>query len=132
MSSPVLSAVSYLLLLIIFGIRRDAMKKIVQFGHWAEKNWLALVIMLSVIMMSFLCLILCSWLYGYWSNALNGTKFELMSCWSGVSAVAGGLAGIVGLAKAAWTKYGMDSRFNSAPGTMPLSKEVKNDARNRT
>ena len=55
------------------------MKKIVQFGHWAEKNWLALVIMLSVIMMIFLCLILCSWLYGYWSNALNGTKFELMS-----------------------------------------------------
>lgn len=29
------------------------MKKIVQFGHWAEKNWLALVIMLSVIMMIF-------------------------------------------------------------------------------
>ena len=44
----------------------------------------------------------------------------------GVAAVAGGLAGIVGLAKAAWTKYGMDSRFNSAPGTMPVSKEVKN------
>lgn len=104
------------------------MKKIVQFGHWAEKNWLALVIMLSVIMMIFLCLILCSWLYGYWSNALNGTKFELMSCWSGVSAVAGGLVGIVGLAKAAWTKYGMDSRYNSPVGAMPLRQEVKKDA----
>lgn len=99
------------------------MKKIVQFGNWAEKNWLALVIMLSVIMMIFLCLILCSWLYGYWSNALHGTKFELMSCWSGVSAVAGGLAGIVGLAKAAWTKYGYDSRFNSARYTMPAQPQ---------
>ena len=103
------------------------MKKIVQFGHWAEKNWLALVIMLSVIMMIFLCLILCSWLYGYWSNALSDTRFELMICWSCVSAVAGGLAGIVGLAKAAWTKYGMDSRYNSPVGAMPL-KEVKKDA----
>lgn len=107
------------------------MKKIVQFGHWAEKNWLALVIMLSVIMMIFLCLILCSWLYGYWSNALHGTKFELMGCWSGVSAVAGGLAGIVGLAKAAWTKYGMDSRYNSPVGAMPLRQEVKKDAGKR-
>lgn len=108
------------------------MDRIVRFGQWAQENWLALVIILSVIMMTFLCLILCSWLFGYWSNALRGTHFELMSCWSGVTAVAGGLAGIVGLAKAAWTKYGMDSRFNSAPGTMPLSKEVKKDARNRT
>ena len=99
------------------------MKKIVQFGHWAEKNWLALIIMLSVIMMIFLCLILCSWLYGYWSNALKGTKFELMNCWSGVSAVAGGLAGIVGLAKAAWTKYGYDSRFNSARYSMPTATQ---------
>lgn len=98
-------------------------EKIIQFGHWAEKSWLALVIMLSVIMMIFLCLILCSWLYGYWSNALNGTNFELMSCWSGVSAVAGGLAGIVGLAKAAWTKYGYDSRFNSARYAMPVQPQ---------
>lgn len=29
-----------------------------------------------------------------WSNALNGTRFELMSCWSGVSAVAGGLTAL--------------------------------------
>lgn len=80
------------------------MDRIVRFGQWAQENWLALVIILSVIMMTFLCLILCSWLFGYWSNALRGTHFELMSCWSGVTAVAGGLAGIVGLAKAAWTK----------------------------
>ena len=95
------------------------MKKIVQFGQWAEKNWLPLVIVLSVMMMIFLCLVLFSWLYGYWSNALVGTHFEVMSCWSGVTAIIGGLAGIVGLAKAAWTKYGMDSRYNSPVGTMP-------------
>ncbi len=108
------------------------MKKIVRFGHWAEKNWLALIIMLSVIMMIFLCLILCSWLYGYWSNALQGTKFELMSCWSGVTAVGGGIATIVGLAKAAWTKYGYDSRFNSARYTMPLQQQSAPTASNNT
>lgn len=99
------------------------MKKIVQFGHWAEKNWLALVIMLSVIMMIFLCLVLFSWLFGYWSNALRGTHFELMSCWSGVTAVGGGIATVVGLGKACWTKYGYDSRFNSARYTMPTTPQ---------
>lgn len=94
--------------------------KIIVFGKWAEKHWLQIIIVMGVLMMIFLCAILTSWLIGYWANALYGMRFELNSCWSGVSAVAAGIVTIVGLAKAAWTKYGLDSKYNSVQGTMPV------------
>ena len=85
--------------------------KIVRFSRWAQKNWLALVIFLSVLMMVFLCAVMFSWLYGYWSNALRGTHFELASCWTGITVVGTGIAGIVG----------MDSRYNSEQGKPYIS-----------
>lgn len=97
--------------------------KITALGQWGQKHWLQLIIIMSIVMMIFLFLVLFSWLFGYWSNALRGTHFELMSCWSGVTAVGGGIATIVGLAKAAWTKYGYDSRFNSARYSMPTATQ---------
>lgn len=65
-------------------------EKIIQLGQWGQKHWLQLIIIMSILMMIFLFLVLFSWLFGYWSNALRGTHFELMSCWSGVTAVGGG------------------------------------------
>lgn len=97
--------------------------KIVAIGQWGQKHWLQLIIIMSILMMIFLCLVLFSWLFGYWSNALRGTHFELMSCWSGVTAVIGGIATVVGLGKACWTKYGYDSRFNSARYAMPVQPQ---------
>ncbi len=94
-------------------------ENIIAFGKWAQDNWLALIIMMGAVMMIFLCLVMISWIYGYWSNALYGTKFDLASCWAGVSVVVTGLGGMVGLGKAAWTKYGMDSRWNSNLGCPP-------------
>ena len=98
--------------------------KIVALGQWGQKHWLQLIIIMSIVMMIFLFLVLFSWLFGYWSNALRGTHFELMSCWSGVTAVAGGIATVVGLGKACWTKYGYDSRYNTPAGTMPKVPET--------
>lgn len=43
-------------------------------ADWAQKNWLALVIAMIVLMLIFVCAVMCSWLYGYWSNALSGTS----------------------------------------------------------
>lgn len=97
--------------------------RITALGRWGQKHWLQLIIIMSIVMMIFLFLVLFSWLFGYWSNALRGTHFELTSCWSGVTAVGGGIATIVGLAKAAWTKYGYDSRFNSARYSMPTATQ---------
>ncbi len=55
-----------------------------------------------------------------------------MSCWSGVTAVIGGIATVVGLGKAGWTKYGYDSRFNSAPHVMPVQPQNAPTAANST
>lgn len=97
--------------------------QIIALGQWGQKHWLQLIVIMSIVMMIFLFLVLFSWLFGYWSNALHDTHFELMSCWSGVTAVGGGIATIVGLAKAAWTKYGYDSRFNSARYMPPVPQQ---------
>ena len=45
-------------------------------------------------------------------------------CWSGIGVVVTGLGGIVGLAKAAWTKYGYDSRYNTPAGIAPVKNPV--------
>jgi len=95
---------------------------IVQFSAWAQANWLALVIFMIFSMMMFLCLVMGSWLYGYWSNALWGTRFELGSCWQGITVVITGLGGVAALAKAAWTKYSTDSQYNSMMGSHPYER----------
>lgn len=91
--------------------------KILQFSNWAQANWLALIILLIILMMLFVCAIMFSWLYGYWSNALYNTKFDLSSCWSGITVVITGLGGVAALAKAAWTKYSTDSQYNTPQGS---------------
>ena len=92
-------------------------KRILEFAEWAQANWLALVIFMVILMLLFVCAIMFSWLFGYWSNALRGTKFDLNSCWSGITVVITGLGGVAALAKAAWTKYNADSQYNTPPGS---------------
>ena len=99
-------------------------KKFKELTTWAQRNWLAIIIFLAVAMMGFLCLVMFSWLYGYWSNALAGTKFDLGSCWQGISVVVAGLGGVVALAKACWTKYSTDSKYNSEKGEKPYKDLV--------
>lgn len=92
-------------------------------AEWAQKNWLALVIGMIALMLIFLCIVMFSWLCGYWSNALYGTRFELGSCWSGITVVLTGTASVAALAKAAWTKYATDSQYNSQPGA-PVNRDA--------
>ena len=56
--------------------------------------------------------VLASWLYGYWSNGLWGTHFEINSCWQGVSACGMGLVGLF--------KWLVDSTKNSPDGMYPM------------
>lgn len=91
--------------------------------EWAQKDWLAIVIFMTMISLFFLCLVFLSWLLGYWLKALYGYNFELNSCWTGVSAVGAALGLIAALAKAAWTKYDTDSRYNS-PLSEPVDRKV--------
>lgn len=39
--------------------------KIVVLGQWGQKHWLQLIVIMSILMMIFLCLVLFSWLFGY-------------------------------------------------------------------
>lgn len=92
---------------------------IISISDWALRHWLALVIFLTVFWMLMLVAVAVSWLYGYWSNGLYGTKFDLDSCWKGVGAVVAGFAGITALAGVAWAKWKTDSEHNTAPGEQP-------------
>ena len=55
--------------------------------------------------------VLTSWLYGYWSNGLYGTRFQIDSCWQGISACGMGLVGLF--------KWLVDSTKNSPAGQYP-------------
>ncbi len=93
--------------------------KISKVGKYFQKNWLSVVIIMTAILMSFVLMVCASWLYGYWSNALYGTKFEINSCWQGFTILITGLGGIVALAKAGYTGFKVDSIYNSRKGEKP-------------
>ena len=61
-------------------------------------------------------LVLGSWVYGYWSNGLYGTKFEIDSCWQGLSASGVGLIGLF--------KWLVDSTKNSPEGEFPIAPKI--------
>lgn len=80
------------------------------------KFFIAMKANMSYICMAFglfaAAVVLVSWLYGYWSNGLCGTHFEINSCWQGVSACGMGLVGLF--------KWLVDSTKNSPDGTYPV------------
>lgn len=59
--------------------------------------------------------VLFSWLYGYWSNGLYHTHFEIASCWQGISACGMGLVGLF--------KWLVDSSKNSEQGVFPSAQK---------
>ena len=67
-------------------------------------------------------LVLTSWTYGYWSNGLYGTKFQIDSCWQGISACGVGLIGLF--------KWLIESVYNSPKGQSP-TRVVSNEVINR-
>ena len=74
---------------------------------------------LMTFLMFFLALVMLSWLVGYWSNGIYGTKFEINSCWQGLAGIVTGLGGLAAMA----AKYYVDSKYNSNNGEMPRKKE---------
>jgi hypothetical protein len=83
--------------------------------------------------MSYICMafglfaalvVLLSWLYGYWSNGLWGTHFEINSCWQGISACGMGLVGLF--------KWLVDSTKNSPSGEYPIPPPPVDGSKNRS
>lgn len=75
---------------------------------WLQKHISVICIIFGLLSGMF---ILASWGIGYYANALFGYKFEINSCWQGVSAVGVGLVGLL--------KWLIDSVRNSKDGEMP-------------
>jgi hypothetical protein len=56
-------------------------------------------------------IVFISWCIGYYSNALYGMKFEINSCWTGISALATSGIGVL--------KWIIDSINNSQKEDLP-------------
>lgn len=74
--------------------------------------------LLMTFLMGTLGLVMLSWLFGYWSNGLYGTHFEINSCWQGLAGIVTGLGGLATMA----AKYYIDSKYNSNDGVKPERK----------
>ena len=94
-------------------------QKITEFGTWAENNYMVLVYAAGALVLPLLFLLALSLLYGYWSNGLWGTHFELSVGFSGVTVLATAAATIYGIAKQANAKYRTNSELNSEPYKAP-------------
>lgn len=74
---------------------------------------------LMTFLMTFLAIVMMSWLYGYWSNGFYDTHFEINSCWQGLAGIVTGLGGLATMA----AKYYVDSRYNSNEGEKPIERK---------
>ena len=70
---------------------RNKLKRVITNSFAAMKSNMSYICMAFGLLAAFT--VLLSWLYGYWSNGLWGTKFEINSCWQGISACGMGLVG---------------------------------------
>lgn len=93
--------------------------KFLMMAEWVQAYWLALICFLTVLWSIFLFILGATWWITYVMNGLWGYKFDLNSCWQGVTVVGVALGSIFTLGKTAVGKYNADSQNNSAPGEMP-------------
>lgn len=92
---------------------------VVDFGEWSKDNYMVLVYGAGVVLLPFLFVLAFSLIYGYWSNGLYGTHFELSVGFSGVTVLATAAATIYGIANQAAKQYSIDSELNSEHGKAP-------------
>lgn len=104
--------------------------KIEAFLSWVESHKKPLFYFAIFIYLMAIIAVLCLWALGYIANANFGKKYELQSCWAGVSAILAGMIPLGTMAATLWKqetestrKYMVDSEFNSIHGQMPEERE---------
>ena len=87
-------------------------KKFSEYAIFISNNWL-------VILATSVIIILIAWMYGYIMNGEHGAKYELSSCWTGISVITA--ITVVGFGKElmAHVTYYVDSKFNTNQGEKP-------------
>ena len=97
--------------------------KFLAIADFFDKNWLSLTILCGVAFITFILVILVSWLIGYWCNALYNTKFDLNACGSIINVSIAGLGSLITTAGAGWAKFHTNSKYNTELGS---TKEREN------
>ncbi|CUH97152.1 putative membrane protein [Propionispora sp. 2/2-37] len=78
------------------------MKRWFSFLH---DNWVGVILTMTLILFFV-------YLYAFFRNGEGGAHFDLVSCWTGVGAIATAAA-------AGWGKWVVDSKYNSVGGQKP-------------
>ena len=85
-------------------------------SDWLEEHWLAVAIITAIFWLIMLSLVLVSWFFGYWYNGLTSGKFDLGSCWQGITAVLAGIGTLISAGVMGWMKYNTFSQYNTISG----------------
>ena len=92
---------------------------------WLETYWFSILLAVGLGWMLILFIVQLSWLYGYWYNGMTSGKFDLDSCWKGVTASLGGIASLVTTVAMAVMRFGNISKFNTVMGSTLPKEEFK-------
>ena len=95
---------------------------ILTFANWIKDNYTVLIYMAGFFILMMLLTLLFSILYGYWSNGLWGTKFELSVGFTGVGILSAAAGTVFGLAATSNAKYKIDSQLNSPDSVHPYQQ----------
>ena len=98
-------------------------KRFVSTTTWMRSHYDLCVISAGAMLLMWLFLLMLSFLIGFWSNGLFGTRFEIGACITGIGAIATGVGTLWVTAKGVMDKYRIDSELNSKQGEKP--DEVK-------
>lgn len=107
----------------IGGMKLKVKNRIVALAKWAEENKMPLVYLGGAWILLFFTLWSGSLLFGFWANALAGTKFELGVGITGVGTIATAGATVYGIARAIQAQYITDSQYNSPLGQKPNTEK---------
>lgn len=95
--------------------------RLVKISEWLKDEWLSVVMWIALYWVIMLSLVIFSWLFGYWWNGITSGKFDLASCWQGITAVLAGIGTLISAGVLAWMRFNTNSRFNTLLGSnMPI------------
>ena len=89
---------------------------------WLKENWELLISGIAIYILIFSTLLGVSWLFGYWYNGITSGKFEINSCWQGLTIVLVNVLTQAGLIVASLMRFNIDSRYNSLSGMYPNTR----------
>lgn len=107
-------------------ITKTVKKELASLVNWLDHHRLVPVVLAGILVSICLATVFCSWLIGYYANALFGMHFELASCWQGITIGVSGIGGVTGSAYTIWKMYDTDSKFNSKEGQTRNTSENHN------